>query len=159
MRDMSRLLLGACAGLALSMPAALAEIASGEGRAPIGKDIESVRTIAESEARRAIVTQMLLRTIGQQRMGEVGQQQIDSIAGQIGAEMIVTREPRREGNIFFMKLTADIDGGWFAQRLDDQGIQSNSQRASGDQQRIMVMIDPKTGPGRDFSKPAGVAGE
>ena len=88
MRDMSRLLLGACAGLALSMPAALAEIASGEGRAPIGKDIESVRTIAESEARRAIVTQMLLRTIGQQRMGEVGQQQIDSIAGQIGAEHV-----------------------------------------------------------------------
>lgn len=159
MRDMSRLLLGACAGLALSMPAALAEISSGEGRAPIGKDIESVRTIAESEARRAIVTQMLLRTIGQQRMGEVGQQQIDSIAGQIGAEMIVTREPRREGNIFFMKLTADIDGGWFAQRLDDQGIQSNSQRASGDQQRIMVMIDPKTGPGRDFSKPAEVTVE
>ncbi|KEY99809.1 hypothetical protein AI27_00900 [Sphingomonas sp. BHC-A] len=159
MRDISRLLLGACAGLAFFTPAALAEIASGEGRAPIGKDIESVRTVAESEARRAIVTEMLLRTIGRERIAEVGQEQIASIGGQIGSEMIVTREPRREGNIFIMKLTADIDGAWFAKRLADQGIHSNSRRASGNQQRIMVMIDPKTGPGRDFSKPAEVTVE
>ena len=45
MRDMSRLLLGACAGLALSMPAALAEIASGEGRVHLCRVLDRLRRV------------------------------------------------------------------------------------------------------------------
>ena len=142
-------------GAAFSSPATALPI-SGEGRAPISKDLETVRTRAEAEARRDLVVAMLKRSIGADRVGEVNDQQIQALAAQIRSDMIVEREPRRDGQTYIVKLTADIDQSWFMGLLGDEGIQSASMRASADRQLIFVMLDQLNGAGRDFSLPQEV---
>ncbi|AHE52396.1 hypothetical protein [Sphingomonas sanxanigenens] len=132
-----------------------AEVVSGTGTVPVGKskDVETIRVRAEREARRAVVVQMLEATIGAPRVAEVPQATIDDLAAQIRPEMITDRESGREGNDFFVRFTADIDGAWFRGLLSNKGIDSSSQRAMNDNYLIFVMLDQNTGTARDDSRP------
>jgi len=143
------------AGASMTSPA-WSQTLSGEGQALISKDIETVRTRAEADARRALVVALLKRSIGADRLSEVTEQQIDSLAAQIRSDMIVEREPRRDGKLFIVKLTADIDQSWFIGLLEDEGVQSASMRASADRQLIFVMLDQVNGAGRDYAQPQEV---
>ncbi len=135
-------------------PAAIADVVSGTGSAPITKDVESVRNQARTAAKQALVAQMLANTIGQDRVREVPPATIAAIAGQIRDDMLTGQTSERQGQSFSVTLNADIDGAWFRQQLDNYQIQSSSQRADGDRQLIFVMLDEEDGVGSDFAKPA-----
>lgn len=137
-------------------PAAHADSVNGTGQAPITKDVETVRNAALKEARRDLVRTMLTKTIGRDRLAEIPPASIDEIAGQIRPDMITGQTAAREGALFNVTLTADIDQAWFRGILSDYGIDSASQRADGDRQLILVYLDRDDGTATDLSKPAEV---
>lgn len=141
-------------GLLLTAAPAVAETISGTGRAPITKDVESVRASAAADARRQIVVAMLTATIGADRLREVPAATIDAIAMQIRPDMITAQNSAREGGTFSVMMTADIDGGWFRGHLDNYGIASSSLRADGDRQLVFVMLDQVDGVASNFATPA-----
>ena len=151
-----------CAGFPLAVslaaiaPPASAESVIGNGEAQITKDTESTRNAAMSDARREIVKAMIRVAIGEDRLKEVPPATINQIAGQIRSDMITAQTSEREGQAFKVHLTAEIDGAWFRQRLDDAGIDSSSQRADNDRALILVMLDETDGVSSDFSKPAEI---
>jgi len=151
-----RLGLAALLPLALSASAASADTINGSGSATITKDVETVRNLAEAEARRAIVREMLQHTLGARRVSEVTPDQIERFASQLRPEMISNRTSSRVGNSFTVTLTAEVDQAWFRAMLDDAGIDSASQRADGDRHMIMVYLDREDGTASDLSKPAEV---
>ena len=151
-----RLGLAALLPLALNAGTALADTINGSGSAPITKDVETVRNLAEAEARRAIVREMLQHTLGARRMGEVTPEQIERFANQLRPEMITARNSSRVGNSFTVTLTAEVDQAWFRAMLADADIDSASQRADGDRHMIMVYLDREDGTASDLSKPAEV---
>lgn len=142
--------------LALATPAlpALADPVNGTGRAPITKDVETVRNVATAEARRQIVVAMLTQVIGADRLREVAPQTIEAIAAQLRADMITGQSSRREGTMFVVELTADVDGAWFRGLLDAHDIDSSSRRADGDRATIFVMLDQVDDVASDFATPA-----
>lgn len=150
------LCLAALSPLALSAQVVLADTVNGTGSAPITKDVETVRTAAEQEARRDIMREMLRKTIGEKRLSEVTPAQIDRFAGQIRPEMITGRQTARQGTQFSVTLTADIDQAWFRSMLSDADIDSASQRADGDRHLMLVYLDREDGTASDLSKPAVV---
>lgn len=136
--------------------AAHAETVNGTGEAAITKDVETTRNVATSNARRQIVIAMLTSTIGADRLREVPPATIEQIADQIRPDMITGQTAERRGGNFLVTLTAEIDGAWFRQRLDDAGIDSSSQRADNDRALMLVMLDEQDGIASDFTKPAEV---
>ena len=148
------LLWGACM-LAFASPAC-ADTVTGNGQSQITKDVESTRNAAISDARRDIVKAMMTVAIGSDRLKEVSPATIDQIAGQIRSDMITGQTSERQGQTFVVHLTAEIDGAWFRQRLDDAGIDSSSRRADNDRALILVMLDEADGVSSDFSKPAEI---
>lgn len=139
----------------LAVPAQ-ADIVNGTGQAPITKDIETTRNVAMAAARREIVVAMLTGAIGADRLREVPPATIDQIASQIRPDMITGQTAERQGGNFLVTLTADIDGAWFRQQLDNANIDSSSQRADNDRALMLVMLDEQDGVASDFSKPAEV---
>jgi hypothetical protein len=150
------LCLAAMAPLALCNPPAMADSVNGSGSAAISKDVDTVRNSAELDARRAIVREMLMHTLGEKRSAEVTPSQVDRFAGQIRPEMITGRSTSRSGSTFTVTLTADIDQAWFRSMLGDADIDSASQRADGDAHMVLVYIDREDGTASDLSKPAVV---
>ena len=136
--------------------AAHAETVNGTGDAPITKDVETTRNLATAKARRQIVVALLTSTIGADRLREVPPATIDQIASQIRPDMITNQTAERQGTTFMVTLTADIDGAWFRQRLDDAGIDSSSQRADNDRALMLVMLDEQDGVASDYATPAEV---
>lgn len=143
------------ASLSVTVPVHAVSI-SGDGSAPVTKDLDTVRARAESDARRAIVVAMLKKTIGAERLNEVTPEQINALRSQLRSDMIVSRESLRDGGNFIVKLTAEIDQSWFQSLMGDEGIQTSSNRASGNRQLIFVMLDQVNGAGRDFAQPQEV---
>jgi len=146
-------LLAAVAAGAWTVPA-YAEVVSGTGRATITKDLETVRNQAKTEAKRQLVVAMLSAAIGGDRLREVSPEVIAKLADQVRQDMITNQTAEREGQTFVLTLTADIDGAWFRQQLDNQGIDSSSHRADNDRQLLVVMLDQEDSVGSDLAKPA-----
>lgn len=147
------------AGLVAALPVASearADTVSGNGRATITKDVETVRNLATLEARRDIVRAMLTRTLGEDRVREASVDTIDRMAGQIRPDMIASQTSERLGREFVVHLTADIDQGWFRTMLSDFGLDSPSQRADADRQLILVYLDQEDGTATNLSAPAQV---
>lgn len=143
--------------LALALTAASsaqAETVNGIGRAAVTKDVETVRNLATTAARREIVIALLTQVIGADRLPEVAPQTIDALAGQLRGDMITGQTSRREGASFIVELTADVDGGWFRGLLDAHGIDTSSRRANGDRATIFVMLDQVDDVASDFATPA-----
>lgn len=131
-----------------------AEVIVGSGAAPVGRDAETVRVLAERAARRDIAHAMARQLLGAERIGEVDDAMLDRLAGQIRDDMIVDRSAERAGREFRVSLSADIDRAWFQQRLDDEGVRSSAGQANAATQRILVMLDESVGPALDASQPA-----
>lgn len=141
-------------GLLGAPVAARSDIVSGDGRATVTKDSESVRNLALAGARREIVKAMLTSVIGDDRLGEVPMDKIDRIASQIRPEMISAQNFRREGNQYVASVTADIDVAWFSKLLSGLDIDTSATRADDDQAVIYVYLDQSDGTASDLSKPA-----
>lgn len=148
------LMAGACA-LFTTTPA-MANPSQGTGSAPITKDVESVRTQAEVDAKRDLIRQLLKAQIGAARTSQVSAATVDSMAGQIQASMIVDRQAAKNGNLYQLTITAEVDASWFARLMDDEGIKSSSDLAGADKQLIYVLLDETAGIGQDASKPTSV---
>lgn len=146
-------LLVATAISAMGAPA-VAEVVNGTGRAPITKDLETVRNQARAEAKRQAVVAMLTSIIGGDRLREVAPDIIAKLADQLRDDMLTNQTAQRDGQTFVLTLTADIDGAWFRQQLDNLGIDSSSRRADNDRQLLIVMLDQEDSVGSDLAKPA-----
>lgn len=144
--------------LAIGSPLS-AEMVRGVGSSAISKDLESVRTRAETAARHDLVVQMLKATIGADRLRELSPAAIDALSSQIRDDMITNRKSERDGQTFIVNLDADIDGAWFRTLLNNEGVQSSSERAAGNRQLIFVMLDQSNGAARDLSAPQEVSVE
>lgn len=138
---------------------AAADVVTGAGSAPISKNVESVRALAEQAARQDLVKSMARSVIGAERLQELQPSLIDQLARQIRDDMITQRSAERIGKEYKISVTADIDRAWFQQLLDDQGIRTSIDYAGGSKQAIFVMIDERTGVARDTDKPAEVVVE
>ncbi|GAA4019335.1 hypothetical protein GCM10022280_18940 [Sphingomonas swuensis] len=149
---MRKLLLAAAMAAFGSSPAA-AETVRGTGSAAITKDVESVRNAAERAARRELIIAMLRQSIGNDRLREVPASSVDAVASQIRDDMITNRSSRREGQVFFVDLDADIDGAWFSEQLSNFNIRLPSETGSAGA-TILVMLDQEEGMASNFSKPA-----
>lgn len=141
--------------LPVAVPAQ-AETVSGQGQAPISKDTETTRNVAIADARRQLVMRMISAAIGSDRLREVPPATIDQIASQIRPDMITGQTAERQGSTFIVTLTAEIDGAWFRQQLDDAGIDSSSQRADNNRALMLVMLDEQDGVASNFATPAEV---
>ena len=141
------------ASLALAAPAKADEVV-GRGSAVITKDTATTHSLAQREARREIVLAMLTKTIGHSRQQEVSSEIIDQMASQIRPEMLIGQQSERMGGDFVIYLTADIDQAWFRTMLSDFGIDSSSQRANANRQKILVYLDQKDGTATDLDAPA-----
>ncbi|WCT80249.1 hypothetical protein [Novosphingobium humi] len=155
-RAARRLGLAALGSLALGTGMAHADTVNGSGSAAITKDVETVRNLAEAEAKRSIIREMLQRTLGERRMGEVTSAQIERFASQLRPDMITARSSSRVGTTFTVTLTADVDQAWFRAMLADAEIDSASRRADNNRQMILVYLDREDGTASDLSKPAEV---
>lgn len=150
-----------CLAPALLLPALLpaaahANSVRGEGRSPITKDADTVRSLARAEARRQLVRAMLRATIGAPREGEVSDQVVQNLADQIAPAMITGETAERQGNTFIVTLTAEIDQAAFREQLDNEGIASASQRANGNRAAILIYLDHVERDAADPSRPAEV---
>lgn len=152
------ILVAAGIGAASAAPVC-AEPVSGEGSAPITKDVETVRTRAEAAARRALVLEMAKLELGRERLGELTPDIIDSLSKQIRPEMIIRQTPARDGTNYKITIEADFDRAWFRSKLDAEGISSSSDVAGAERQMIFVMIDEDRDIGRDSTKPLEVRTE
>ena len=155
----ARLLLIAGASTLLVATPAMADPNQGTGSAPITKDVESVRTQAEISAKRDLIKRLLKAQIGASRLSEVTDETLDSMAGQIQASMIIDRQAAKNGNLYQVTITAEVDASWFARVMDDEGIKSSSNVAGADKQLIYVLLDETAGIGQDASKPTSVQTE
>lgn len=140
----------------VSIGPTLAAPVQGVGSAPITKDVETVRTQAEASAKRDLVMKLLKQQIGQDRLKEVSDSVIASLASQIQAAMIVDRQAAKDGNLYTVTLVAEIDAAWFHGLLDDEGIHDSSNLAGAQRQLIFVMLDESNGIGQDASRPTAV---
>ena len=141
--------------LALAAPAKAEEVV-GRGSAVITKDTATTQSLALDEARREIVRAMLIKTIGHSRQNEVSAEIIDQMASQIRADMLIDQQSERVSGDFVIHLTADIEQTWFRAMLSDYGIDSSSQRADANRQKILVYLDQKDGTATDMTAPASV---
>jgi hypothetical protein len=139
--------------LVLAAPAKADEVV-GRGTASITKDTATTQSIAQSAAKREIVRAMLNKTIGHSRQQEVSAEIIDQMAAQIRADMLISQQSERVDTDFVIHLTADIDQAWFRTMLSDFGIDSSSQRANANRQKILVYLDQKDGTATDLTAPA-----
>jgi hypothetical protein len=119
-------------GLLAAPVAARTDIVSGDGRATVTKDVESVRNLALAGARHEIVKTTLINVIGNERLGEVSLDAIDRIASQIRPELISAQSFRREGNQCVASVTVDIDEAWFSKPLSGLDIDTGATRADDD---------------------------
>lgn len=156
MKTITRLLLLAGASPLFIAQAGLAEQNQGVGSAPITKDVDTVRTQAETNARRDLVRRLLKSQIGAGRLASVSDATIDSMARQIQASMIVDRQAAKNGNLYEVTIRADIDAAWFSRLMDDEGINSSSDLAGASHQLIYMMLDEEVGIGQDASKPTSI---
>lgn len=131
-----------------------AEVVTGSGTAPVTRDANAVRAVAEDAARLDLARSMTRQILGAERMAEVDPGVMRRLAGQIRDDMIVDRSADRVGRDFRVSLSADIDRAWFQQKLDDEGVRSSSAMAGGATQRIIVMLDESVGPALDAAAPA-----
>jgi len=153
-----RALLAASLGASIAFPAG-AEPVTGEGSAPITKDVETVRTRAEAEARKAIVIELAKMQIGRERLGELTPDIVASLSKQIRPDMIIRQTPAKDGANYKITIDADIDRAWFKGMLENEGIRTASELAGGARQLIFVMIDEDRDIGRDSTKPLSVQTE
>lgn len=140
----------------LATSPALADTVQGSGRAMITKDADTVRNLAQAEAKRDLVRSMLIATIGNDRLPEATPGMLDRMAGQIRSDMITGQTSERVGKEFIVHLTADVDQAWFRTRIADFGLDSASQRADGNRQLILVYLDREDGTATNLSAPAEV---
>ena len=159
MATKTQILLLAGASMLLTTTSSMSEPTQGIGSVPITKDVESVRTQAEIEAKRNLVRQLLKNNIGADRLKEVSAAKIDSMAVQIQTSMIIDRQAAKNGNLYQVTITADVDSSWFARLMDNEDIKSSSNTAGADKQLIFVMLDEVIGIGQDSSKPTSVQTE
>lgn len=143
------------ASLLLAVPS-YAEQYTGMGSAPITKDVDTVRTQAEMAAKRDLVKNLLRREIGEDRLGEVPDATIDNLASRIQSSMIVGQDASKNGKLYQLTITAEIDAAWFGKLLDDARIKSSSDLAGGASQMIFVMLDESAAIAKDSSKPTSV---
>jgi hypothetical protein len=156
-----RLALVSTLALATLASSAVAQspVISGEGEAAITKDIESVRAVAEENAREDIVRNLARQAIGSERLGELSPDLIQRLAHQIRSEMIVDRSTERVGKTFKVTLSARVDPAWFHGLLQTENVMSSAEASQGDRQLIFVMIDENKGVAADYSKPAEIVTE
>ena len=143
------LLISATAVLIPISPAS-AESMRGVGTAPVTKDVNSTRALAEIGARKDVVRKLLVSIIGSENLPAVADKDITSLAEQIPTGNIVNREPSVIGKEYRLAIDVDIDGGWLTQRIKDMNIQLPSQRGGA---RIMLVLDSYVGVSTDSSKP------
>lgn len=155
----ARLLVIAGASTLFAASPAMADTSQGTGSAPITKDVESVRTQADVSAKRDLIKRLLKAQIGADRLSQVSDATIDSMAGQIQSSMIIDRQAAKNGNLYQVTITAEVDASWFARIMDDEGIKSSSNMAGADKQLIFVMLDETVGIAQDASKPTSVQTE
>lgn len=148
------LLLGASFIAVGVAPLSQATVVNGAGSAPISKDVESVRTAAMREAKRAAVRAMLSSVIGEDRMREISVQHLDALAAQIRPDMIVDQQAERLGQEFTVTLSVDFDAAQFNRRLSDLNIASSSQLGNAQEQLMVVYLTTSEGTASDFSQPA-----
>ncbi len=159
MKTVTRLLLLTGASSLFAAQASVAEQNQGVGSAPITKDVDTVRTQAETNAKRDLVRRLLKTQIGADRLASVSDATIDAMARQIQASMIVDRQAAQNGKLYEVTIVADIDAAWFSRVMDDEGIKSSSDQAGASRQLIYVMLDETAGIGQDASKPTSVQTE
>lgn len=148
------------AAVAFATPLSAQEnVVSGGGSAPVTRDLVAVRTLSEDNARLDLVRAMVRQAIGDERLGELSPELLRRLAAQIRPEMIVDRSSQRVGQEFRTTLSARIDRAWFQQLLDDEGIRSSTDRAGGQGQRILVLLDESVGTAQDFERPVEVVTE
>lgn len=135
--------------LVTSSPAKAAEM-RGEGQAPLTKDANSTRALAEVEARKDVVRKLLMTITTKANARAVAEEDIKSLAQQIPSSSIITREPSVIGKVYTLAITVDVDGGWLTQSMKDLEIQLPSQAV---QARIILVLDSYIGVGTDSSKP------
>lgn len=153
-RSRTLLLLGASFVTTSFSPAALAEVVNGIGRAPISKDVESVRTAAMREAKREAVRAMLSSVIGADRMREISVQQLDELAAQIRPDMIVNQSSERLGKEFSITLAVEFEAAQFSRHLDNMNIRSSADLGNVQAQLMAVYLSMSEGTASDFSQPA-----
>lgn len=132
---------------------------SGSGSAPVTRDLNTVRVLAEDAAKRDVVRMMGRQILGAARDGELTDAIVARLATQIRPDMITGRTSERVGDTYRVTLTAQIERAWFQELLDDEGLVSSSTTAGGDHQLILVMIDEEIGVAPDHSQPAEIVTE
>lgn len=132
---------------------------SGTGTAPVSRDADGVRAVAEEAAKRDLVRMLGRQIVGAEREGELTDQIVGRLATQIRPDMITGRSSERIGQTYRVTLTARMDRQWFQGLLDDEGLASSSAIAGGDHQLIIVMIDEEIGVAPDHSQPAEIVTE
>lgn len=130
-----------------------AETMRGIGNAPVVKDANSTRALAEVEARKDVVRKLLASIVGEENVAAVAEKDVANLADQIPSSSIVNREPSVIGKNYRLAIEVDIDGGWLTQRMKDMNVQLPSQRAGVSGARIMLVLDSYIGVGTDSSKP------
>jgi hypothetical protein len=132
---------------------------TGTGTVPVTRDANSTRAAAEDAARQDLVRALARQVLGAERLGEITPDMTRQLAGQIRPEMITNRSSERVGRDFRVTLTAQIDRAWFQRQLEDFGIRSSVDRAGGDQQLVVVIIDESIGEAPELGQPAEVVTE
>jgi len=129
------------------------------GEAQVTKDPNSVRALAEADARRKIVRLLLTSMIGRERLPEVDEQVISDLADQIPSTNITSREGeviKTAGNkagVYRLAIVVDVDGAWLTKQIKANDIQLPSQLSGGADAQIMLILDSEIGIASDSSKP------
>ncbi|WP_242076339.1 hypothetical protein [Brevundimonas diminuta] len=147
------------AGLIATPLIAQDNVISGIGSAPVTRDLDAVRMHAEDSAKVELVRAIARQVLGDERIAELSPDVLRRLAAQIRPDMIVDRSSVRVGQEFRTTLSARVDRAWFQQLLDDEGIQSSLDRAGGQEQRIIVLLDESIGTAQDFERPVEVVTE
>lgn len=152
-------LLLSASGMLLNAGYAHAETMRAVGKAQVTKDVDSVRALAEADARRNVVRDLLASLIGRERLPEVSEDVIANLADQIPSSNILSREgevvklPGEKIATYKLAIDVDIDGGWLTQRIKDQNIRLPSQQAGGAGAQLMLVLDSFVGVATDSEKP------
>ena len=133
----------------MSVPTYAAEM-RGEGQAPMTKDANSTRALAEVEARKDVIRKLLLTVTTKANAKAVAEEDIASLAQQIPSSSIISREPNPIGKVYILAITVDVDGGWLIKRMQDMEIQLPSEAV---QARIMLVLDSYIEVATDSAKP------
>ncbi|WP_374471694.1 hypothetical protein [Phenylobacterium sp.] len=156
---MRYLIPAAVAALSISGAAQAQQIVPGTGKAPITRDVETVRAQAEADAKVDLVRNLVIQTLGAERLNELSPEVLQRLARQIRPDMIVDRSSQRLGKEFQVTLSARVEQAWFQGLLDNEQIKTSVARAGGAQTRILLMLDEAVGAAQDYAKPAEIVTE